>query len=543
MNSILFSVAICLLNVWAEEDWCKSHKAKEIHSLRKDLLPDDGIRLIDFAFDDFGNWFIAGEEKTTGIYRCWRMNYSENKSDIIFRGRAEAIDVFSPTLDATRVFAIVKNEIRMYGTHGNLIPPLEGKYRVIGRGGRNHKFTDLAFDKSSQRLFVSDKKTNQVYSYFPSRSGNTRRRAAGNRDGRAIDDETHLYRPRGVKIAGGNLYILQGPCEERRLVRWTPYQSKRTYKYDFQVEGRSGFEISDAMPDYIYYRSGGDAVYKGCANWSCNGPILIAGGCGRCHNDNQLVNRGSGALKMDQSGRLMIWDFGRNRFVTWEDMALNCLTSSCPPTTIVPGKVNWEEKISYNADGVSCKLVTTGNVVLYIIYGIGTWANCTGNFEEVGHLSSSLPMPGGHEDFASLVIDKQWCIDYFIKLGFTPGAPLDYARDAICDPRQFPNRTATTPPTVAEAPKWENRVVFHSERDVCELEIVASVELRVYPGVGAWADCGPLRPDENVSYILAGLQVPGAHDKQWCIEYFKRLGFVPGGSLDDVREAICGPDR
>ncbi|KAF4647040.1 hypothetical protein FOL47_005162, partial [Perkinsus chesapeaki] len=199
-----------------------------------------------------------------------------------------SIDVYYQRADATFVFAIVDNEIRMYGTPGNRVPPLEGEYKVIQRADDRYEFTGLTFDRSAHFLFVSDKKNNQVYRYDPSTPGYARRTAAGNRDRRAIDDETHLYHPLAVKYAKGDLYILQGPIENARLVRWTPFKSNRTFQYDFIVEGRLGFDVADVTQDYIYYRTHGDSVYKHCANWPCNDPILIAGGCGPSHEPNQL---------------------------------------------------------------------------------------------------------------------------------------------------------------------------------------------------------------------------------------------------------------
>ncbi|KAF4655862.1 hypothetical protein FOL47_009256, partial [Perkinsus chesapeaki] len=425
----IFTVALSASNAPAEPAWCNSHEANEVYPLRAYLPTNDrGVRtMVDFASDGRGNWYVSGQSSLIGWYRVWCINFSGKESYVEFDVHAEAIDVFYAPPSGTYVFVIVNNEIRMYGTRGNTLPPLYLEHRVIEKGDDDHKFTDLAFDNYTESLSVTDEKTNQVYHYFPFRPHVPKKTAAGNLDGLAIDDETHLYRPLAVKFAAGDLYILQGPEREARLVRWTPFQPNRTYMYDFPVEGRLGFEVSDVSPDYIYYRSGGDSVYKRCSNWSCSDTTLIAGGCGRCHNDNQLVNRGSGALKMDASGRLMIWDFKGNRFVMWEDRALNCSAYSGLPATTAPGKVTWKDKVSYNAEYDVCTMAPTDIVNLHIFYRFGAWAKCgpSRDFEEVNYLPSSLPLSEIH--------DKQLCIEYFEKLGFTPGESVDYARRAICN--------------------------------------------------------------------------------------------------------------
>ncbi|KAF4650783.1 hypothetical protein FOL47_000871 [Perkinsus chesapeaki] len=205
----------------AQADWCQTHQAAVIYSketMGEGFLPEGGVRMVDFAFDDYGDWYVAGEEKATGDYKVWRVHYSGKTTDVVFTNRTESIDVYHQGEGAIFVFAIVDNEIRMYGTPGNTVPPLEGEYKVIRRADDRYEFTGLGFDRSSHFLFASDKKNNQVYRYNPSTPGFEQRRAAGHRDGKAIDDDTHLYQPLAVKYARGDLYILQGPVENARLV-------------------------------------------------------------------------------------------------------------------------------------------------------------------------------------------------------------------------------------------------------------------------------------------------------------------------------------
>ncbi|KAF4649958.1 hypothetical protein FOL47_001566, partial [Perkinsus chesapeaki] len=337
LSFAFFLVAASLSLVGASDsEWCSTHESKVVYSkqtLGEEFLPENGIEMVDYAFDDYGNWYVAGKDRLTNQHKVWHIHHSTKKTVTVFDGAAEAIDVYYRRSDATYVFGIVDNEVRMYGVPGNRIAPLEGEYKVIQGADDRYEFTGLGFDRSSHFLFVSDKKNNQVYRYDPSTSGFARRMAAGNRDGKAIDDDTHLYQPLAVKYARGDLYILQGPIENARLVRWTPFKSSRKFEYDFLVQGRLGFDVADVTQDYIYYRSSDDSVYKHCANWPCNDPILIAGNCGAGHEPNQLVNRRTGALKMDLVGRLKIWDFGGDRFVQWDNRDLRCPTEPCQPFT------------------------------------------------------------------------------------------------------------------------------------------------------------------------------------------------------------------
>mmetsp|Transcript_11002 Transcript_11002/g.9349 ORF Transcript_11002/g.9349 Transcript_11002/m.9349 type:complete len:98 (-) Transcript_11002:5-298(-) len=91
---------------------------------------------------------------------------------------------------------------------------------------------------------------------------------------------------------------------------------------------------------------------------------------------------------------------------------------------------------------------------------------------------------------------------------------------------------------MAEERSWEDSVMFDAGK--CEV-FVGTVELRIY-GEGAWAKCDPLEDFKDVSYVMGGQPMPSVEDKQGCIEFFKKLGFIPGHSLDYVREAVCGPN-
>ncbi|KAF4658675.1 hypothetical protein FOL47_007887 [Perkinsus chesapeaki] len=435
---LLVSVGLSISMVLGQSDWCQSHKAKKIFSketLGEHFLPDGGMRVVDFAFDDNGNWYVAGEEKKTGLYGVWRIHYSGKITELVFSGLPEAIDVYYQRQDATYVFAVIDNEVRMYGTPGNRLRPLEGEYKVIQKADDRYELTGLGFDRSSHFLFVSDKKRNLVYRYDPSTPGYPMRVAAGNSDGLSVDDETHLYHPLAVKYANGDLYILQGPIENARLVRWTPFKSERSLKYDFIVEGRLGFDVADVTHGYIYYRSSGHSVYKHCDNWPCNDPILIAGGCGAGHDQNEVTNGGTGALRMDLSGLLKIWDFGGDRFVWWDNRDLRCPTPTCPTFTTTtatpsPGGESWDEYVSYFDRYDRCDLGTTATIKLLVTYGNFSATNCDDPgqniFTKEIYIPYNLQVPGTH--------GKQWCIDYFVKLGFIPGHSWDYARQAICDP-------------------------------------------------------------------------------------------------------------
>ncbi|KAF4672779.1 hypothetical protein FOZ60_001785, partial [Perkinsus olseni] len=300
--------------------------------LGENFLPSGGINMVDYTFDNVGYWYIAGEEKSTGSHKVWRIPYTLDKTEEIFAADALSIDVYS-SYGSTYVFAIVDNEVRMYGTPGNRRSPQEGDFVIIQKADDNHEWRGLVFDTSAKFLYVTDRKMNQVYRFDPTSPGYPRKMVAGNPDGRPADDATHLDHPEGVKFANGELYILQGSSEGGHIVRWTPGKSERKFVYDFLVNGRLGFEVADVTQRYIYYRSSTDSVYKHCDNSPCNEPVLIAGGCGRGHNGNQLINARSGALRMAYSGKLQIWDFGGERFVHWANRPLRCPTTPCVPSS------------------------------------------------------------------------------------------------------------------------------------------------------------------------------------------------------------------
>ncbi|KAF4716673.1 hypothetical protein FOZ63_008792, partial [Perkinsus olseni] len=291
--------------------------------LGENFLPSGGIEMVDYTFDNSGNWYIAGEEEATHQHKVWRIPYTLDKTEEIFAADALSIDVYS-SYGSTYVFAIVDNEVRMYGTPGNRRSPLEGDFVIIQKADDNHEWRGLVFDTSAKFLYVTDRKMNQVYRFDPTSPGYPRKMVAGNSDGRPADDATHLDHPEGVKFANGELYILQGSSEGGHIVRWTPYEAERTFVYDFLVNGRLGFDVADVTEDFIYYRTSDNSVYKHCVNSPCNDPVIIVGGCGAGHDRNQIVNAGSGALEMDYSGKLLVWDFDGERFVHWANRDMLC---------------------------------------------------------------------------------------------------------------------------------------------------------------------------------------------------------------------------
>ncbi|KAF4681320.1 hypothetical protein FOZ60_012260 [Perkinsus olseni] len=291
-----------------------------------------GVKLASVSLDLTGNWYIAGEEEATHQHKVWRIPYTLDKTEEIFAADALSIDVYS-SYGSTYVFAIVDNEVRMYGTPGNRRSPHEGDFVIIQKADDNHEWRGLVFDTSAKFLYVTDRKMNQVYRFDPTSPGYPRKMVAGNPDGRPADDATHLDHPEGVKFANGDLYILQGSSEGGRVVRWTPDEAERTFVYDFLVNGRLGFDVADVTEDFIYYRTSDNSVYKHCVNSPCNEPIIIVGGCGAGHDRNQIVNAGSGALEMDYSGKLLVWDFGGERFVHWANRDMLCPEIHCDPLT------------------------------------------------------------------------------------------------------------------------------------------------------------------------------------------------------------------
>ncbi|KAF4722881.1 hypothetical protein FOZ62_005729, partial [Perkinsus olseni] len=81
-----------------EVDWCSSHAADNIYSsefLGGNFLPSGGINMVDYTFDNFGYWYIAGEEKSTGSHKVWRIPYTLDKTEEIFAADALSIDVYS----------------------------------------------------------------------------------------------------------------------------------------------------------------------------------------------------------------------------------------------------------------------------------------------------------------------------------------------------------------------------------------------------------------------------------------------------------------
>ncbi|EER02528.1 hypothetical protein Pmar_PMAR008859, partial [Perkinsus marinus ATCC 50983] len=153
--------------------------------------------MVDFAFDNSDNWYIAGQDKPTKEYKVWKAPFDEKGLAVeIFTGEATSIDLYS-TSGNTYVFAIVDSEIRMYGTPGNRRPPLAGDFVVIRAAENTHDWAALIFDSSAKYLHVSDRKMNQVYRFDVTSSSYPERLVAGNPDGVAADDETHLDHPEG----------------------------------------------------------------------------------------------------------------------------------------------------------------------------------------------------------------------------------------------------------------------------------------------------------------------------------------------------------
>ncbi|KAF4647648.1 hypothetical protein FOL47_004330, partial [Perkinsus chesapeaki] len=262
----------------------------------------------------------------------WTIGYWFGDRQVVFEETASAIDAYQDTYSGSKfVIAIVENEIRKYGVAGNTQTPLAGDFVTIQEDSDDYEWADVVIDKESLYLYASDLKTNQVYRFDLSMPESSKTSVAGNSDGVAANDETHLDRPQGVKFYNNELYILQGSGEDARVVRWPVGQSSRRMVYEFVPQGRLGFEVSEVTEDFIYYREGDGSVYKHCLNEPCNSPLLIAGGCGMGHASNQLTNGGSGAIRMDHSGDLIIWDFGGQRFVRWDNKFLECPV--CPSTT------------------------------------------------------------------------------------------------------------------------------------------------------------------------------------------------------------------
>ncbi|KAF4706918.1 hypothetical protein FOZ62_009600, partial [Perkinsus olseni] len=259
--------------------WCKENEAIIIY----DYLAPQSIILYDYAFDDKDNWYLSGTDNITHTDMVWAMDWSGDDREILFQETASAIDAFADAASGSRyVLAIVNNEIRMYGAVGNTQPPLLGEFKTIQAASDDFQWNDLVIDHDSDSVFyASDLKTNQVYRFDLKASGYARTSVAGNADGKAVDDATHLDGPKGVKFYNNDLFILQGSGEDARVVRWPVGHSQRLWAYeDFTPTGRLGFEVSRVTEGYIYYRSNDDAVYKHCLEELCNEPLLIAGGCG-----------------------------------------------------------------------------------------------------------------------------------------------------------------------------------------------------------------------------------------------------------------------
>ncbi|KAF4646861.1 hypothetical protein FOL47_005535, partial [Perkinsus chesapeaki] len=189
-----------------------------------DFLPSEGIDMIDFdsMLNYYWKFFISGKDHATGEYMVFRAaSLVDDHWEVLANVKADSIAVASTDFTnysaPVYFWAIVDNEIRLYGTPETTNPGL-GEYKVIEPASDAHVWTSVNWDQNAYLyghpyLYAVDSKNNQVYEWDPITNGlesGQKKLVAGNTDGLAVDDETHLNHPQDVQSVNGTLYISQG---------------------------------------------------------------------------------------------------------------------------------------------------------------------------------------------------------------------------------------------------------------------------------------------------------------------------------------------
>ncbi|EER13989.1 hypothetical protein Pmar_PMAR022521 [Perkinsus marinus ATCC 50983] len=354
--AILVSTVAAIMASGVPSGWCEEDHNVFVEEdcydnlISCDFLPSGGIKMVDYDMTMKGYWdfLISAQNLSTGDYSVFRTTTTLNgvpTGEVMINAKADSIaaastdykhDSYAPMY----IWAIVDNEIRLYGTPETSDIGL-GEYKVLEPASGEHTWTSVSWNQNDDHpyLYAVDSKNNQVYEWDPISDGvetSSKKLVAGNADGKAIDDDMHLYHPQSVRSMQGYLYISQLVTgEEYRIVKWEPSSPTRVFKFNFTINGRFGFDVVhwlyDVYPDSIIYRYGDAAVYVHCVNTPDGEATLLAGGCGAGHGIDQFVNADDGCLRFSFNWGTTIWDYNANpdRFVVWPFPA----SFTCPTTT------------------------------------------------------------------------------------------------------------------------------------------------------------------------------------------------------------------
>ncbi|EER09831.1 hypothetical protein Pmar_PMAR018472 [Perkinsus marinus ATCC 50983] len=88
---------------------------------------------------------------------------------------------------------------------------------------------------------------------------------------------------------------------------------------------------------------------------------------------------------------------------------------------------------------------------------------------------------------------------------------------------------------------WEEQASYYAYHDRCDLGTTESVKIMIKFRKYVITNCD--RKGRNsfrtIGYVPNNLDIPGPHNKEWCIQYFRAVGFLPGKSLDWARKTMC----
>ncbi|KAF4693012.1 hypothetical protein FOZ60_012003 [Perkinsus olseni] len=346
------------------DGWCEDdHHVMIYQDCFKNLvschfLPTDGIKMIDYDAMMKGYWdfLISAQDLGTGEYSVFRASSSDDTDrEVMINAKADSIasattGFYTASIPPAYIWAVVDNEIRLYGTPETKDLDLGlglGDYKVLERASSDHTWTSINWYQNDDHpyLYAVDAKNNQVYQWDPISDGvetASKKLVAGNADGKAIDDDEHLYYPQGVQSMHGYIYISQlgngeDSVNQYRVVKWEPSSTKREFKFNFKMNGRFGFLTydEDGLLNTISYRYGDDAIYTQCAEVPDGDAVILGGGCGTGHETNQFVNADDGVFGMSFYWGYTIWDYNADpdRFVFWPIPNVTCPSTTTTTTT------------------------------------------------------------------------------------------------------------------------------------------------------------------------------------------------------------------
>ncbi|KAF4691966.1 hypothetical protein FOZ60_014453 [Perkinsus olseni] len=88
---------------------------------------------------------------------------------------------------------------------------------------------------------------------------------------------------------------------------------------------------------------------------------------------------------------------------------------------------------------------------------------------------------------------------------------------------------------------WEEQASYLAYHDRCDLGTTETVKIMIRPRNYVITNCDRkgFNSFRTISYVSKDLNIPGPHNKEWCIRYFRAVGFLPGKSLDWARKTMC----